>query len=482
MNIEEYELKYISKEERDALPDSQFAGPDRTFPIRDEEDLAHVAMLLHHAANPEKVKSKAKQIAKRLDLELPHTWVEESSKSAPSFVEDNEFKVYAGSEVKALGNGKVGGYLVLFSDPKNPDLSGDYFDSNTEFDLERSTKSTVYYSHGLDRTLKTKKLAINDAELKKDEVGIWAEAQLDLRDKYEKAIYAMVKAGKLGWSSGTAPHLVERETIKVGSKSVNYVKTWPLGLDASLTPTPCEPRTLVVSVKSINVDDVQLDIKMTSSDIRETLSHSLNEKHGKHSHYIDHDEDNCYFWVPSSGTEYFEKSYVIGANEGLDVYAQPYKIKEQEDGGHKVKMDEDHYPVRMRHEFVAMPRLNGSRMDNGGHPRLGSSVLAAKESSIYTYNEFKPTCSLKTDFEMCLLQTRSLMERLNSIKELRESQDKKAPLSTDNLSNLKVLSKSIIELIDYTERATELAVNKKNIDIKKLFNDLEEIDSWIDEI
>ena len=33
-----------------------------------------------------------------------------------------------GTEVKALGEGKIGGVLVRMSDTSNPDLTGDYFD------------------------------------------------------------------------------------------------------------------------------------------------------------------------------------------------------------------------------------------------------------------------------------------------------------------------------------------------------------------
>lgn len=149
-----------------------------------------------------------------------------------------------GGGAKALGNGKVGGYLVQFGDEKQTDLEGDFFTDKTDFDLERSTKTSAYYNHGLDPTLKGRKLGMGD--MKVDEVGVWVEVQLDLRDDYEKAVYGMVKAGTLGWSSGTAPNLVER--AKVG-KSFRIDK-WPLGLDASLTPTPAEPRNQAMTIKA----------------------------------------------------------------------------------------------------------------------------------------------------------------------------------------------------------------------------------------
>jgi len=72
-----------------------------------------------------------------------------------------------------------------------------------------------------------------------------------MRDEYEKRIMELAAAGKLGWSSGAAGHLVEREQV---GKSWR-IKSWPIA-EASLTPTPAEPRNNAVSVKSL-FDDIQ---------------------------------------------------------------------------------------------------------------------------------------------------------------------------------------------------------------------------------
>jgi HK97 family phage major capsid protein len=149
-----------------------------------------------------------------------------------------------GDTVKALGNGKIGGRLVRFSSEDDPDLEGEYFAPDTDFGPHET--SLVFYHHGLDGTLKRRVLD-DHAKLSRDEAGIWIEAQLELRDEYEKAIYQLVEAGKLGWSSGTAPHLVEYEP---SGKAVK-IKKWPLGLDASLTPTPAEYRNTVLPLKSV---------------------------------------------------------------------------------------------------------------------------------------------------------------------------------------------------------------------------------------
>mgnify|MGYP000866055460 CR=1 FL=1 len=156
---------------------------------------------------------------------------------------DDELIIYGG-EVKALGNGKVGGYLVRFSDKDNPDLDGDYFTRETEFGPHNTTP--VYYHHGLDKRI-GKRILDDDAVMREDDVGIWIESQLALRDEYEKEIYGLVEAGKMGWSSGTAGHLVEREPM---GKSY-WIKRWMLGLDASLTPTPAEPKNSALALKSL---------------------------------------------------------------------------------------------------------------------------------------------------------------------------------------------------------------------------------------
>lgn len=140
--------------------------------------------------------------------------------------------VVFGSEIKALGNGKVGGYLVRFTDAAHPDLENDFFTKDTDFDTSDGDSITIYYNHGFDPVLKTRKLGKGIIAIQ--DIGIWVEAQLAMRDDYEKAIYAMAEKGKLGWSSGTLGYLVEREP----DEKAMWVKSWPLGKDASLTPTP----------------------------------------------------------------------------------------------------------------------------------------------------------------------------------------------------------------------------------------------------
>ncbi|GIV82777.1 MAG: hypothetical protein KatS3mg051_2131 [Anaerolineae bacterium] len=136
-----------------------------------------------------------------------------------------------GDTIKALPGGRIGGYLVRFTGPDMPDLEGDYFDASTDFGVEDGDPVGIYYNHGIDPVLKRRRLG--RGTLRFDDVGVWVEAQLAMRDEYERAIYQMVEQGKLGWSSGTLAHLMEREQ----KGQVRHIKHWPIG-EASITPTP----------------------------------------------------------------------------------------------------------------------------------------------------------------------------------------------------------------------------------------------------
>lgn len=177
------------------------------------------------------------QVAERAEwTEVEKEWVERKMLDAP---------VTFSAPLKALGDGKVGGYLVVFGDEKSTDLEGEFFTAETDFDIEDDDRITVYYQHGLDPVLKGR--VLGRGVVRRDDVGVWMEAQLKLRDEYEQFIYRQVEAGKMGLSSGTLPNLVER----VPRGGATWIKRWPLGKDGSITPTPAEPRASVVPLKTL---------------------------------------------------------------------------------------------------------------------------------------------------------------------------------------------------------------------------------------
>jgi uncharacterized protein YecT (DUF1311 family) len=157
--------------------------------------------------------------------------------------------IYFGEEIKSHGDGRFSGHLVRFSSEQDKDLAGDYFTKDTDFGIKDGQTTPIYFNHRLPiSTREGKQLVIKskigEGTLKLDDEGVLIDAILFNREKYEKAIIKAGKAKKLGWSSGTAKHLVDREDD-------GFIKTWPLGLDSSITPTPCDPQNCA-TVKSIS--------------------------------------------------------------------------------------------------------------------------------------------------------------------------------------------------------------------------------------
>jgi HK97 family phage major capsid protein len=174
-----------------------------------------------------------------------------------------------GGELKALGNGKVGGVLVRMTDQNTPDLAKDFFSAKS--DVRFQDTLDVYYNHGKDVELK--KRVIGTSKLSRmDNFDIWAETQLNMRDEYERRIYEMAEAGKLGYSSGALSHLVEREP----AGKAFHIKTWVIG-EVSLTPTPAEYRNTVQTIKSIfeplennKMSEPIVDVKSVAEDAVKT--------------------------------------------------------------------------------------------------------------------------------------------------------------------------------------------------------------------
>jgi len=152
--------------------------------------------------------------------------------------------------------GRIGGYLVVWGDSTRRDLQGEYFTPQTDVGLDWYDQRPVLYHHGLDGNLKAAVIGAIDT-LRQDEIGIWAEAQLDLHKRYVRTVSQLVDKGILSWSSGSLPHLVQVEDD-------GHIKQWPI-VEGSLTPTPAEPRqtdvqTLKSAYKALGLDMTRLGI------------------------------------------------------------------------------------------------------------------------------------------------------------------------------------------------------------------------------
>lgn len=71
-------MSNLSAEDRKKLPESDFAGPNRTYPIVDASDVADAAALIGKADDPEAVKRRIIAIAKRKGFSIPDAWKEKA--------------------------------------------------------------------------------------------------------------------------------------------------------------------------------------------------------------------------------------------------------------------------------------------------------------------------------------------------------------------------------------------------------------------
>lgn len=173
----------------------------------------------------------------------------------------NNILTMPGAEIKTLGAiktsagnfGKVGGTLCLYSTANDPDQTRarDFFSAKTDFDFVQGAKGPIYYHHGLDESVGIKRLGTATHEL--DSTGvIIPEGLISLDDPDGRKTYEGVESGELSWSSGTVSHLVRRTPVAAKSGEMsNHIDFWPIGLDASLTPLPAEPRAVAAAMKCL---------------------------------------------------------------------------------------------------------------------------------------------------------------------------------------------------------------------------------------
>lgn len=150
---------------------------------------------------------------------------------------NDETLVVGGHELKALGDGRVGGYLVRFGGPAERDLVGDYFTKDTYFGPHDGDGADVLFHHGIPVGADLEMWAdqiLGQLTTRRDDLGVWAETVLNMANDYQRAVYAMTQKGLLSWSSGSASHMVKRDDD-------GRITRWPI-IEGSLTPTPAEPR------------------------------------------------------------------------------------------------------------------------------------------------------------------------------------------------------------------------------------------------
>lgn len=140
---------------------------------------------------------------------------------------------------------EIEGLAIPFGGPNaGKDLQGESFGPDTDYAPDWYPQGRpLLYEHGMDGALKASLIGRQTTHELIDE-GVWARAQLDVSAKYHATVARLVRAGKLFFSSGTAPQLVEVD-------AAGNIKQWPW-MELSLTPTPANPLAVVHAVKAVD--------------------------------------------------------------------------------------------------------------------------------------------------------------------------------------------------------------------------------------
>ena len=241
---EEVFKRYISPETREEMTASDFAGKNRSFPIKTPADVAAAAASLGRAGpdnyDTDTIKRNIIRIAKRKGVafvaQLPKAWREEK-KSIDDLL-----------CVKSLGQNRFGGYLALWGDSERKDLTGEYFTPETAEMLnvfEAVGGIPAMYHHASDAKMKSDVLGKVDV-MTFDDIGLWVETEARKAAKYRDAIAELIERGALYWSSSCFPR--SRKVAPDGR-----IERWTI-CEATLTPTPAEHRMVdrpIQAIKSI---------------------------------------------------------------------------------------------------------------------------------------------------------------------------------------------------------------------------------------
>jgi hypothetical protein len=161
-----------------------------------------------------------------------------------------DLMIAPGAAIKAIGSGRVEGYLVRFGGDGDLTQHRDIFTKDTYFGRAKSVDAFVH--HGQLPPPYGDRVLTNPAAIERDDLGLFCKLILDMSDQYEAALYRLTQQGKLGWSSGALSHTVKRVRNTDGSHTV---QRWIIG-EASLTPQPAGGKEMraAVAMKSMLLD------------------------------------------------------------------------------------------------------------------------------------------------------------------------------------------------------------------------------------
>ena len=155
--------------------------------------------------------------------------------------------------VKFTARDEIKGYTFIWGNPKQTDIEAEYFTNKTDFWDATIGKAArpLTWDHAQDEEFNAAPIIGQITDFGDDEVGRWYVAKLERAHRYRKAVDALIKDGKLGTSSDSAPQYVER--VKTGKST--WLSRWPWFASA-LTDAPAEPRMIgsLEFLKSLGIE------------------------------------------------------------------------------------------------------------------------------------------------------------------------------------------------------------------------------------
>ena len=166
-------------------------------------------------------------------------------------IEQTDTMIAFGGNLKTHRDGDVGmveGLGVMYGNPAQKDLMGDYFTPNTWYGHAAGDMSSATLNHGIPmygKNTKATEAEILEGYAKRQfkspirteetDIGILARHALDLKDEYEAWVFEQTQNGTFKWSSGALSHLVDRDD------DTGEIKRWEIG-EFAYTPSPAEYR------------------------------------------------------------------------------------------------------------------------------------------------------------------------------------------------------------------------------------------------
>lgn len=145
------------------------------------------------------------------------------------------------------GMGYVEALGILYGNSSMKDLTDEYFAPDTDYGPNRGNGMAATLNHRVPMIKQStnqreaeilrkyaKQSFSNPVSTRNSELGIVASHILDLSDEYEKMVFDMTARGKLRWSSGSAPHMVDLDDD-------GKIKMWHI-IEWAYTPMAAEPR------------------------------------------------------------------------------------------------------------------------------------------------------------------------------------------------------------------------------------------------